>query len=263
MSDPALRAAATGMRAQEIRSQAIANNLANVGTVGFKRSRPQFEDLMYQTVQGQAVLGGPETQTIPEIQVGRGTRLSSVQRIHDQGAMEQTGRPLDLAIEGDGFFQVQFPDGSLAYSRAGNFSISDQGSLVTPGGYTVVPGVRVPDDASGVTISRTGIVSAVRGQGAEPEEIGRIEMARFPNPAGLRAMGENLYTATPASGEPAVGVPGEDGFGTLQQGALETSNVEIVTEMTDMIQTMRAYELCSKAIKTSDEMGQVATSLIR
>lgn len=262
MSDPALRAAATGMKAQEIRQQVIANNLANLQTVGFKRSRPQFEDLLYQNVQGQAVIGGPEAQTIPEIQVGRGTRLSAVQRIHDQGSAEQTGRPLDLAIEGEGFFQVQLPDGNLAYSRAGNFSISDQGTLVTPGGYAVSPGINVPPDSTGVSISRNGIVTAQRGN-EEAEEIGRIELARFANSAGLTALGGNLFAQTAASGEPLVGNAQEDGFGAIQQGALEAANVEVVTEMTEMIMTMRAYELCSKAIKTSEQMGEVATSLVR
>lgn len=263
MSDPALRAAATGMRAQEIRSQVIANNLANTGTVGFKRSRPQFEDLLYQTVQGQAVLGGPEAQTIPAIQVGRGTRLSAIQRIHDQGALEQTGRPLDLAIEGEGFFQVQLPNGDLAYTRAGNFSISDQGTLVTPGGYVVVPGIQIPEDATLVNVGRNGIVSVQRGNAAEGEEVGRIELARFANSAGLLSLGENLYAQTAASGEAVVAMPQEDGLGGILQGSLEASNVEIVTEMTDMITTMRTYELCAKAIKNSEQMMEVATSMVR
>jgi flagellar basal-body rod protein FlgG len=263
MSDPALRIAATGMKAQEIRTQVIANNLANANTVAFKRSRPQFEDLLYQTVQDQAVIGGPETQTIPAIQVGRGVRLAAVQRVHDQGSLEQTGRPLDLAIEGEGFFQVQMPGGELAYTRAGNFAISDQGALVTPGGYPLVPSIHVPVDATGVTISRTGIVSAVRGGGAEGEEIGRIELARFANAAGLRALGENLYGQTAASGEPVEGLAVEDGFGSIQQGALEAANVEMVQEMVDMITAMRAYESCSKAIKTAEQMGEVAASMVR
>jgi flagellar basal-body rod protein FlgG len=263
MSDPALRAAATGMKAQEIRSQVIANNLANVNTTGFKRSRAHFEDLLYQTVQGAAVIGGPEAQTIPAIQVGRGTRLSAVQRIHAQGALEQTGRPLDLAIEGEGFFQIQLPNGNVAYTRDGSFTISDQGSIVTQGGYLVLPGVQVPADATAISISRTGIITAERGDGVQGEEIGRIELARFANPAGLLAMGENLYQQSAASGEPIIGLPQEDGFGAILQGALEASNVEIVQEMVDMITTMRAYEINSKAIKTSEQMAEVVTSMVR
>jgi flagellar basal-body rod protein FlgG len=263
MSDPALRAAATGMKAQEVRSQVIANNLANVNTPGFKRSRPHFEDLLYQTVQGEAVLGGPEAQTIPAIQIGRGVKLSAVQRIHAQGSLEQTGRPLDLAIEGEGFFQVQLPTGEQGYTRDGGFTISDQGTLVTQGGYLVSPGIQVPADATSITISRTGIVTAARGTGAQAEEIGRLELARFANPAGLLALGENLFAQTAASGEPVVGMPQEDGLGGIQQGALEASNVEIVQEMVDMITSMRAYEINSKAIKNSEQMADVVNSLVR
>ena len=262
MSNAALHVARTGLDAQNARMRVIANNLANVNTTGFKRSRPQFEDLLYQTVQGQAVLGGPEAQTIPAIQVGRGTRVSAVMRNHEQGSLEQTGRPLDLAIEGEGFFQVQLPNGELAYTRAGNFSISDQGTLVTPGGYSVAPGIKVPAEAGEVSVSRTGIVS-VKGADGEDEEIGRLELARFTNPAGLLAMGENLYSRTAASGEPVVGMAQEDGLGAIQQGSLEGSNVEIVTEMVDMITSMRAYEINSKAIKNAEEMMTVATQMVR
>jgi flagellar basal-body rod protein FlgG len=263
MSDPALRAAATGMKAQEVRSQVIANNLANVNTPGFKRSRPHFEDLLYQTVQGEAVLGGPEAQNIPAIQVGRGVKLSAVQRIHAQGSLEQTGRPLDLAIEGDGFFQVNRPDGTLAYTRDGGFTISDQGALVTQGGYEVVPGIRIPSDATSISISRTGIVSVGRGNGGQADEVGRLELARFSNPAGLLALGENLFAQTTASGEAVVGMPQEDGLGAIEQGALEASNVEIVQEMVDMITSMRAYEINSKAIRNSEQMADAVKNMVR
>ena len=261
--DPSLRIAATGMRAQQTRTEVIANNLANVNTTGFKRSRAHFEDLLYQTVQGPATLGAPEAQTMPAIQVGRGVRLSGVERVHSQGAMEMTNRPLDLAIEGDGFFQIQMPDGTLAYTRDGGLTLSDQGALVTRSGYSVVPALRIPDDAKAITVSRTGIVSVETARGGEPEEIGRIELVRFPNAAGLLSLGENLYAATSASGEPTVGFPQEDGFGSVQQGALEASNVEIVQEMVDMITSMRAYEINSKAIKNSEEMSQIVSSMVR
>src|SRR5690606_8031063 len=201
--DPALRASATGMRAQQTRTEDISNNLANVSTTRFKRRRAHFEDLLYQTVHGVCTVGQDATSTMPAIQVGRGTRLSAVQRLHTQGALEQTNRPLDLAIEGEGFFQVELPNGTIGYTRDGSFTISDEGRLVTQGGYSVVPGIDIPDDASSIAISRTGIVTVqVDGDATRTEEVGRIELARFANPTGLLAMGENLYGETPASGEP-------------------------------------------------------------
>jgi flagellar basal-body rod protein FlgG len=261
--DPALRAAATGMMAQQTRTEIIANNLANVSTTGFKRSRAHFEDLLYQTVRGPAVIGGPAANTLPAVQIGRGVHLASVDRNMEQGSIEQTGNNLDVAIEGQGFFQVQLPSGQVAYTRDGKFSLSDDGLIVNANGNPVMPQVRIPNDATAVSIGPTGIVSVQRQGGAVPEELGRLELARFPNPAGLFAMGENLYGATPASGEPFTGFPQDDGIGKLMQGALEGSNVQVVTEMVDMITTMRAYELTSKAIKTSDEMQQIANGLVR
>jgi flagellar basal-body rod protein FlgG len=261
--NPALRAAASGMMAQQLRTEVISNNLANVNTTGFKRSRAHFEDLLYQTVQGTATIGAPENQTIPAIQVGRGTRLSAVHRMHAQGPLEMTNRPLDLAIEGEGFFQVQMPDGTINYSRDGSFTISDSGTLVNQGGYTVVPGIRIPDDASAITISRTGVVTALRGQGSDSVEVGRIELARFANPAGLLSLGENLFGETAAAGQPILGYPHEDGMGRVLQGSLEASNVEIVQEMVDMITSMRAYEINSKAIKNAENMAEIANNLVR
>ena len=261
--DPSLRTAATGMRAQQIRTEVIANNLANVNTTSFKRSRAHFEDLLYQTVQGSTTVGSPEAATMPAIQVGRGVRLSAVQRIHSNGALEQTGRPFDLSIEGDGFFQVQLPNGQVGFTRDGSFNVSDQGMLVTQGGYTVVPGIQIPNDASEVTISRTGIVSVIRADSEGQEEVGRIELARFANPSGLLSQGENLYSQTPASGEPIVGFPQEQGMGRLLQGTLEASNVEIVQEMVDMITSMRAYEINSKSVKNSEQMMEIASSMVR
>ena len=261
--DPALRTAASGMMAQQTRTEVIANNLANVNTTGFKRSRAHFEDLLYQTVQGSAVVGGSDASSLPAIQIGRGVRLSAVQRLHGQGPLEPTQRPLDLAIEGEGFFQVELPNGQVGYTRDGSFQISDEGTLVTQQGFTVVPGIRIPQDASTLTISRSGVVSAIRGGGAETVELGRLELARFANPAGLMTMGENVLTQTPASGEPTLGFPEEDGTGRLLQGHLEGSNVEIVQEMVEMITAMRAYEINSKAIKQADEMGQMANNLTR
>lgn len=261
--DPALRAAASGMIAQQTRTEVIANNLANVNTTGFKRSRAHFEDLLYQTVQGGAVIGTQDAGSLPAIQIGRGTHLSAVQRVHGQGSLEPTQRPTDFAIEGEGFFQVQMPDGTMSYTRDGSFQLSDQGVLVTASGYTIQPTIRIPEDTTTVTVSRSGIVSVTRAGRDTPEEVGRIELARFPNPAGLLALGENLYQVTPASGDPQLGVPQEEGLGRIVQGHLEGSNVEIVQEMVDMITAMRAYELNSKAIKNSEEMSQIASQLIR
>ena len=261
--DPALRAAASGMMAQQLRTEVISNNLANVNTTGFKRSRAQFEDLLYQTVQGAAVVGTPENQTQPAVQIGRGTRLVGVQRLHSQGTMETTDRPLDIAIEGEGFLQVSLTGGQTGYTRDGSLGISDQGVLVTAQGYPVQPNIKIPEDATGITISRTGIVSVTRGQSNEPQELGRLELARFANPAGLQAMGENVYQSTAASGEAVTGFPSEEGFGRVVQGALEGSNVEIVQEMVDMITAMRAYEINSKAIKNSESMLEIANNLVR
>ncbi len=208
-------------------------------------------------------MGAGEAQTDPAIQIGRGTRLSSVQRLHAQGAVENTGRPLDLAIEGEGLFQVQLPNGTIGYTRDGGFTISDQGMLVSQSGYTVVPGIRIPSESTAISISRTGIVSVGGVDGADEEEVGRIELARFANSAGLLALGENIYAETPASGEPVLGFPQEDGLGRLLQGSLEGSNVEIVQEMVDMITSLRAYEINSKAIKNVEQMSEIANSMVR
>jgi flagellar basal-body rod protein FlgG len=250
------------MAAQQTRTEVIANNLANVNTTGFKRSRAHFVDLLYQTVQGPATLGGPAPGELAAVQVGRGTRLAAVERLHTQGAFEQTGRSLDLAIEGEGFFQVQLPSGKLGYTRDGSFTLSEDGTVTTAGGYPVQPGVTVPEDATGVTVGRGGVVTA-QFAGGDSREVGRIELTRFINPAGLLAMGENLYTETPSSGAPIAGFPQEDGMGAVQQGALEASNVEIVQEMVDMITSMRAYEINSKAIKNAEEMAEIANGMVR
>jgi flagellar basal-body rod protein FlgG len=261
--DPALRTAATGMMAQQLRTEVIANNLANVNTTGFKKSRAHFEDLLYQTVQSPAIVGTPDTNTMPAIQIGRGTRLAAVQRVHGQGAVEQTSRPLDLAVEGEGFFQVQMPNGQVAYTRDGSFGISDTGTLITAGGHVVVPGIKIPTDSANIAISATGVVSIQQGNTAETQEIGRIELARFMNPSGLESIGENLYIETPASGQPITGFPQDEGMGRILQGHLEGSNVEIVQEMVEMIAAMRAYEINSKAIKNSEEMLQIANNMVR
>jgi flagellar basal-body rod protein FlgG len=258
-----LRTSASGMIAQQRMIDVIANNLANVNTTGFKRSRVSFEDVLYETVQAPRIINYARAETVGPVQIGKGVRIAGVVRLHGQGAAEMTGRPLDLAIEGEGFFQVQRPDGTLAYTRDGNFSISDTGALVTNGGYLVMPGVTIPQDATGVSVSPSGVVAVTAAGSTEPVEVGRLELARFLNPNGLLAIGENQYVETAASGTPIVGVAQEDGFGRLMQGALEASNVEIVQEMTDMIAAQRAYEINAKAIRAGEEMMQLIHDLIR
>ncbi len=260
--DPSIRTAATGMAAQQRRVEVISNNLANVNTTGFKRSRAHFEDLLYQTMEGPGVGGAGQGTTDP-VQVGRGTRLAAVQRMEGQGPLENTGRPLDLAIEGEGLFQIRMPNGEMAYSRDGSLTISADGTLVTHGGYEVFPGITIPEEATGISISPMGAVTVQMRSAADVIEIGRLELARFANVPGLQALGENLFAETPASGPPLAGYPKDEGFGRVIQGHLEASNVEIVTEMVDMIAALRAYEINSQAVKTSEEMAQTATHMVR
>lgn len=261
--DPSLRTAASGMIAQQTRVDIIANNLANVNTTAFKRSRAHFEDLLYQTIQGTRLVGEFDQTALPPVQVGLGVRLAATPRIHTQGSLEQTGRSLDIAILGDGFFQVELPDGELAYTRDGSFGISSDGTLITSSGYPLVPDIAFPIDSPNIVIARDGTVSARDGASPDLIDIGQIELARFPNQTGLLAYGQNLLIETDASGPPFLGFPQEEGFGRLQPGSLELSNVEIVQEMVDMIAAQRAYEIAAKAVQTSEEMADVASSLFR
>jgi flagellar basal-body rod protein FlgG len=258
-----LRTSASGMMAQQRMIDIISNNLANVNTTGFKRSRVSFEDVLYETVQGARQVGDEKNETVGPIQIGKGVRIGAVLRLHTQGAPENTGRPLDLAIEGDGFFQVERPDGSTAYTRDGNFTLSESGALVTNGGYIVQPGITIPNDASNVTIGADGTVSVMQAGSSSPTSVGQIELARFLNPNGLMAIGENQYVETPASGEPITGLAQQDGFGRLLEGSLESSNVEIVQEMTDMIAAQRAYEINARAIQAAESMMQATNDIIR
>lgn len=261
--NPALRTAATGMAAQQQKVESIAHNIANVNTTGFKRSQMSFEDLLYQQVEGQRIVSYPSSETLPAVQIGRGVRVVGNPKVFTQGSLEQTGRSLDLAIQGEGFFQVQRPDGTMAYTRDGSFNISDRGVLTTQGGYALMPEIQIPEDIQQLTISSSGIVSGVTSGSSEPLELGRVEVARFVNPAGLQAMGENLFVATPSSGSPIEGYADEDGMGRIAQGFLETSNVEIVNEMVQMIAAQRAYGLNSKSIQAADDMMQRASELGR
>lgn len=261
--NPALRTAATGMAAQQARVDAIAHNLANVGTTAYKRSRVQFESLLYQTLEGQRLSSYPGAETVAPVQVGRGVKVVANAKIHTQGPVETTGRPLDIAIDGEGFFQVRRPDGSIAYTRDGSFSLSESGLLVTHNGDVVLPEIVVPAEADSLTVSSTGEVAVTLPGSPEPILLGRIELVRFVNPGGLMALGQNLYAETAASGTPTIGYPQEEGFGRIIQGALEGSNVQVVQEMVDMISAMRAYELNARAVTTADQMMEQTSALVR
>lgn len=258
-----LRTSASGMMAQQRMIDVIANNLANVNTTGFKRSRVSFEDVLYETVREARVADASSKETLSPVQIGKGVRISAVLRMHGQGSPEATNRPLDLSVEGEGLFQVQRTDGSVAYTRDGNFTLDASGALVTTGGYHVMPGITLPAEATNVAVAPNGTVSALLPGDSAPTEVGRIELARFLNPSGLEAIGENQFIATDASGEPTTGLAGEDGFGRVLQGTLESSNVEMVQEMTDMIAAQRAYEINAKTVRTAEEMMQQANDLLR
>jgi flagellar basal-body rod protein FlgG len=249
-----MHVARTGLDSQSARMRVIANNLANVNTTGFKKDRAEFETLAYQTMTVPGAPSSAENRYAVGLALGSGVQMTGTARVNTQGAMSQTDNPLDLAIEGDGFFQVQRPDGTTGYTRAGNFSLSAEGQIVTSDGMRLQPEISVPEGATSVTIGADGTVSAqLQGQSA-PTELGRIELARFVNPSGLQALGGNIYAESAASGTPQVGAPGLDGRGALRQGSLEGSNVNVVQELVDMIETQRAYEVNSKMISATDEM---------
>ena len=258
----ALSIASTGMSAQQMSVQVIANNLANVSTVGFKKSAWDFQDLIYQTLKAPGTNTGIGTLPVG-IQLGSGVQPVAVHRTFSQGDFQATKNPLDLAIEGDGFFQVTLPDGSLAYTRTGSFKLDSEGSVVTVEGYPILPDISVPSGTVTLNVSPIGEISAISSGDPAPAVIGTIELARFINPAGLDSTGKNLYLTTAASGEAITGAPGGIGFGTVLQGSLESSNVNIAEEMVNMIVAQRAYELNSKAIQTSDDMLAIANNLKR
>jgi flagellar basal-body rod protein FlgG len=258
----ALRTAATGMAAQQMNVEVISNNIANMNTIGFKKQRAEFQDLLYQTLQQQGAQSSDQGTVVPTgVQIGAGVKTGSVYRINTQGAMTATGNQYDLAINGRGFFQVLTPTGDIAYTRAGNFSTNDQGQLVTQDGYQVQPAISIPQDATNVTVSPSGQVQVTQPGNATPSVVGQIELASFTNEGGLSAQGGNLYLQTGASGAPITGVPGIQGFGNLMQGYTEASNVDPVTEITSLIVAQRAYEMNSKVISTADNMLQVANQV--
>jgi flagellar basal-body rod protein FlgG len=253
--------AKTGMDAQQTQLDVISNNLANVGTNGYKRQVAAFEDLLYQNVRQAGANSSQQTQLPTGLQLGTGVQLVATPRIFSQGNLQQTGNQFDMAINGNGFFQVQMPDGTTAYTRDGTFHIDSAGQLVNNSGFALTPAVTIPPTAQSVTIGADGTVSVTLPGQANAQNVGTIQMASFINPAGLESKGQNLFAETAASGTPTANTPGTNGLGTLQQGYVETSNVNVVEELVSMIQTQRAYELNSKAISTSDEMLQRLSQL--
>ncbi|MCH8326920.1 MAG: flagellar basal-body rod protein FlgG [Candidatus Marinimicrobia bacterium] len=259
----ALRTAALGMSAQQLQLDVIANNLANINTTGFKRSSVEFQDVLYETIVSGGGDGGPNQGKPANLQVGLGNRAVSTFRSFAQGAVAETGNALDLAISGDGFFQVLRPDGSYAYVRDGSFRLNADGFIVTATGARLASELSLPSGTEDISVGEDGVVRVLLSGEAEPQEIGQIELAKFVNPAGLKSLGGNMYEETSASGQPIIGFAGDDGFGTTIQGFLEKSNVDVVQEMINMIIAQRAYEINSKAVKTADDMLAVANNIRR
>ena len=258
----ALSIAATGMQAQQTNVEVIANNLANMNTTGFKAQRAEFQDLLYQNVEAAGARTSDSGTLLPSgIQLGAGVRTAAVSRIMTQGDLSSTSNPYDVAIQGPGYFHITQPNGTDAYTRAGNFALSPEGQIVTDKGYTVAPGISVPNNALTVTVNAQGQVQAtIPGQTA-PQTLGQLELVRFPNEAGLQAQGDNLFMETPSSGAPQSGLPGSTGYGTIQQGFLETANVNPVEEITSLISAQRAYEMNSKVVTAADQMLQTTAQM--
>ncbi|UXT56281.1 flagellar basal-body rod protein FlgG [Agrobacterium fabrum] len=260
----ALAIAATGMDAQQTNLEVIANNIANINTTGYKRARAEFTDLLYQTERMQGVPNRANQAIVPEgANIGLGVQTSAVRNIHTQGNLIETGNKLDVAIIGQGWFQIEAADGSTLYSRAGAFNKNADGNLVTVDGYNVIPNINIPTDAQDITITRTGQVTARIGNAAEFTELGQLTIANFANEAGLKPLGDNLFSQTPASGAPVVGVPDDPSYGYVKQSYLEGSNVDAVKEITDLITAQRAYEMNSKVITTADEMASIVSKNLK
>lgn len=255
--------AASGMQAQTLNIDVIANNLANVNSTGFKKSRADFQDLLYETLRKAGAASSAGSQVPTGIQIGHGTRPVATQKIFIQGDYQYTKNELDIAIEGDGFFEIIQPNGDSAFTRAGAFKLDKDGRIVTSDGFFIEPEISIPGESTMISIGTDGTVSVSQAGETEPTEIGTIQLNRFSNPAGLESIGRNLYIPTSASGDATVGTAGEEGFGTLAQGYLEMSNVSVVEEMVNMIVAQRAYEINSKAIKAADEMLQIANNIRR
>lgn len=259
MTERALWVAKSGLDAQQTRMAVISNNLANVNTTGFKKARPIFEDLLYQNIRQAGAQTTQNTQLPSGLQLGTGVRTVATEKLHSQGNIQQTENSLDVAISGRGFLQVLMPNGEINYTRDGSFKLDPNGQIVTSGGLTLEPAVTVPQDSTSLTIGRDGIITVQQPGSPAAVQIGQLQLVDFLNPAGLEPIGENLYRQTTASGEPVIGNPGDNELGTTVQGALETSNVNVVEELVNMIETQRAYEMNSKAISTADQMLSFVT----
>jgi flagellar basal-body rod protein FlgG len=258
----ALTIAATGMNAQSQNLEVIANNIANINTTAFKRARAEFSDLLYQTERLPGVSTRGQDNTIPEgAQIGLGVRTAAIRNLHIQGALTNTGNQLDLAIQGRGWFQVVGADGETLYTRAGSFNQNAAGQLVTVDGFQVTPAITFPNNAVAITVSQSGVVSVTLDGQTAPQQLGQLTIANFANDTGLTPLGGNLYKQTAASGPPIVDVPGNPGFGTISQGYLESSNVDPVKEITDLIAAQRAYEMNSKVIQAADQMSKTITDI--
>ncbi|MEO1043160.1 MAG: flagellar basal-body rod protein FlgG [Pseudomonadota bacterium] len=252
-----LEIAATGMMAQQTNVEVISNNIANINTTSFKRARAEFSDLIYQSQQRSGTFSSDQGTIIPVgVQVGLGVKPAAVARITEQGSLQQTGNRLDMALQGRGFFVVALPDGTQGFTRAGTFQLSPEGSIVTPEGFELDPPVSLPNNVTDIEINRSGEVFAFTPDSEQPQLSGRVTLATFINEAGLDAQGDNLYRETLASGQPFIGLPGEEGVATIRQGYVENSNVNVVEEVTDLISAQRAYEMNAKVIETADEMSQ-------
>jgi flagellar basal-body rod protein FlgG len=253
--------ASTGLNAQQTQLDVISNNLANVSTTGFKKGRPVFEDLLYQTIRQPGAQSSQQTQLPSGFQLGVGVGTVATERLHTQGNLQQTNNSLDVAINGNGFFQILMPDGSTAYTRDGSFQLNSQGVMVTASGYTLQPSITIPADAQTVTIAKDGTVSVTQPNTTSASTVGQLQLATFVNPTGLQSLGENLYAETASSGAPQINNPGISGTGMLNQNFIETSNVNVAEELVNMIVAQRAYELNSRAITTSDQMLQNLTQI--
>ncbi len=258
----ALRTATTGMAAQQLNVEVISNNIANMNTVGYKRRRAEFQDLLYETLQRAGAQSSDQGTVVPTgLQIGTGVKAGSIYRITEQGSMTQTGNKLDIAVQGRGYLQVLMPTGEIAYTRAGNLSLNDQGQVVTADGYQIQPAIVIPPDAVDISISKSGQVQVQQAGQTAPSIVGNLELATFVNEGGLEAIGDNLYLESGASGAPTLSVPGVDGAGTLLQGFTEASNVDAVGEITALIVAQRAYEMNSKVITSADEMLSTANQV--
>ncbi len=261
--DKTLRTAATGLSAQQNYVEIISNNIANVNTTGFKKVRPEFQDLLYETLRPAGNFGRAGVEPLNEVQIGSGTEMVASKKIFTQGSLTNTNNPLDMMINGEGFYIVRRPDDTFAYTRDGSFRLDANGDIVTAQGYRLEPGFNVPDEAVEVAISRDGIISVLMEDSTSHQVLGQIELAKFINSAGLRNLGDNVYVETPASGQPIFNYPGENNTGEIHQYYLETSNVDVVEEMVNMITAQRAYELNSKSVQTADTILSTAVNLKR